>query len=104
MRDITLIVATSIRNNLRMEIMIAVQIAVLLICVAALVVAFCLLVIAPEMEAEVPDRAALETSLSVILYSSCLIGVGINMNVFGFQTMTREKYRGSIAALLATPL
>lgn len=105
MRDISLIIAASVRNNLRMKIiMIAVQIAVLLICVTALVVAFCLLVIAPEMDAAAPDVAALETSLSVVIYSSCLIGVGINMNVFGFQTMTREKSRGSIAALLATPL
>lgn len=104
MRDITLITTTSIRNNLRLKIIIAVSFVVVLICAISLVVAFCILAIAPAMKAEIPDRHTLEMFLCVVIYSACLIGLGVNMNVFAFQTMTREKSRGNIAALLATPL
>ena len=105
MRDIALIITTSIGNNLRMKIVIAVAIiVVVLICAIGLLVAFCILAIAPAMKAEILDRHSLETFLCVAVYSSCLVGLGVNMNVFAFQTMTREKSRGNIACLLATPL
>jgi hypothetical protein len=104
MRDIILITAASIRNNLRSKIIIAITIAVLLICVIGTVAAFCILAITPAVEAEIPDVHMLEIYLSVTVYTACLIGVGINMDVFAFQTMTREKSRGVIESLLATSL
>jgi hypothetical protein len=103
MKDIGLITSISIRNNLRSTIIVAVLIAVVLICAISLVLAFCLLAIAPAMKAEVLDKHTLEMLLSVTIYGACLIGLGINMNVFA-QTMVREKSRGNITALLATPL
>jgi hypothetical protein len=104
MRDIVLIAATTIRNNLRLKAVIAVAFAVVVICAISLVVAFCILAIAPAMKAETPDRRTLEMFLSVVVYSACLVGLGVNMNVFVFQSLTREKSRGNITALLATPL
>lgn len=104
MREISLITAASIRNNMRLKIIIGVAVAVILLCVIALVVAFCILAVAPAMEAEIIDVHMLEVYLTIIVYSSCLIGLGVNMNVFAFQTMTREKSRGNMATLLATPL
>jgi len=104
MRAIALIAAASIRNNLRSKITVAVLIAVELICIVGTVAALCLLLIAPALEAEIPDRPVLEAYLGVVVYAACLVGVGVNLNAFGFQTMTREKSRGSMAALLATPL
>jgi len=103
MKDVGLITSVSIRNNLRSKIIVAVLIAVVLICAISLVLAFCLLAIAPAMKAEVPDRHTLEMFLSVTIYGACLIGLGINMNVFA-QTMMREKSQGNITALLATTL
>ncbi len=104
MRDIALITAASIRNNLRSKIIIAITIVVLLICVIGLGAALCILAIAPAVKAETPDVHMLEIYLGVTVYTTCLIGVGINMDVFAFQTMTREKSRGVIESLLATPL
>ena len=103
MKDVGLITSVSIRNNLRSKVVVAVLILVVLICAISLVLAFCLLAIAPAVKAEVPDRHTLEVFLSVTIYGACLIGLGINMNVFA-QTMMREKSRGNITALLATPL
>ncbi|MDY6917705.1 MAG: ABC transporter permease subunit [Chloroflexota bacterium] len=104
MRDIALITTASIRNNLGSKVVMALAIAVVLICIVGTVLALCLLLIAPAMEAELPDRTAMEAYLGVVVYAVCLVGLGVNLNAFGFQTMTREKSRGSMAALLATPL
>jgi len=56
------------------------------------------------MKKELPDRNNLELYLGLIVYTSCYIGVGINLNVFSYMPLTREKTRGNIESLLATPL
>ena len=104
MRDIGLIITTSIRSSLRFKIAAVIFISVVLICVIGIAFSLCLFVIAPAMEAELPDRSELELYLGLIMYSTCLIGVGVNLNAYAFQTMTREKARGNIESLLATPL
>ena len=82
MRDIGLIITTSIRNDLRLKIRTIVCVGVVLICVIGIALAFCLFFIAPAMEAELPDRSKLELYLSLIMYTTCLIGVGVNLNAF----------------------
>jgi len=104
MRAIGLIVNNSIKNNLRLRITLMLYICVLLICVAGIALAFCLLVISPEIKTAVPDRSKLELFLGLILYSTCFMGVGINLNSFAFQSITREKARGNLESLMATPL
>ena len=63
-----------------------------------------LLLIVPEMESVSPDRNVLEGYLGIILYASSLISIGVALNSLVFQTMVREKTRGNLAALMATPL
>jgi ABC-type transport system involved in multi-copper enzyme maturation permease subunit len=104
MRETFLIAAASIKNNLRLKAVVVVMVIVVLLCAGILVAALCLLAIAPAMKAESADRATLENFLGLTVFSASLVGLGINMNVFAFQTMTREKARGNVAALLATPL
>ena len=104
MRDIGLIITTSIRNSLRFKIPAVTFIGVVLICVIGIAFCFCVLLIAPAMEAELPDSSELELYLGLIMYTTCLIGVGVNLNAYAFQTITREKSRGNIESLLATPL
>ena len=104
MRDIILITISSIRNNLKSKALTIVFVSVTLMIVAGLTLFFCLLLISPAMDAPVPDRTQLELYLSLIMYTTCLICLGISLNVFAFQSMTREKYRGNIESLMATPL
>ena len=104
MRDIILITINSIRNNLKSKALTIVFVSITLMIVAGLALFFCLLLITPAMNAPVPDRSQLELYLSLIMYTTCLICLGINMNVFAFQSMTREKSRGNIESLMATPL
>jgi len=104
MISIGLIVNNSIKNILRLKITLILYIGVLLICVAGIALAFCLLVISPEIKTAAPDRSKLELFLGLILYSTCFMGVGINLNSFAFQSITREKARGNLESLMATTL
>ena len=104
MRSIILITINSIRNNLKSKALTIVFVCITLMIAAGLALFFCLLLITPAINASVPDRTQLELYLSLIMYTTCLICLGINMNVFAFQSMTREKSRGNIESLMATPL
>lgn len=104
MRDIGPIITTSIRNNLRSKALTISFLGLALMLVVGAVLIFCLLFVAPALEAELPDRSELELYLGLIMFITCLFGVGININVFTFLPLTREKSRGVIESLLATPL
>lgn len=104
MRNICLLLSTNIKNNLRSKILLLIYIVIVIIFVLGLTAIFCLVSIAPEIARESPDRTVLEIFLGLIMYSTSLITVGVNLNAFAFQSMTREKSRGIIESLLATPL
>ena len=104
MKNISLVIISSISNNLKSKALTAVFISITLMIVAGLALFFCLLLIAPAIDASAPDRAQLEMYLSLVMYTTGIICMGINMNVFAFQSMTREKSRGNLESLLATPL
>jgi len=104
MRDIILITVSSIKNNLKSKALTVVFVCVTLMIVAGLALFFCLLLIAPEINKPSPDRIQLELYLCLIMYTTCIICLGINMNVFAFQSITKEKSRGNIESLMATPL
>ena len=104
MNNIWLVASAGIKNALRMKTTMVISLLVTLICVVGVALLMCLLLIAPEMKSASPDRAALAGYLNLVLYSSSLISVGAMLNGLVFQTMVKEKTRGNLAALLATPL
>jgi ABC-2 type transport system permease protein len=104
MKDIGLIMSVSMRNNLRSKIVNLVILSVVIICVFGLALTFCLVLINPAMKNPSPDETDLVSWLSMIMCIASLLGLGVNMNASAFQTMTREKSRGNIESLLASPL
>ena len=104
MRALLPLIGGSIRNNLRAKAVTAVFIAVTFMCAAGVTAIFCIVSIKPAMMQGFPERGEMGLFLGLIMYTACLMGLGINMNVYAFQSMTREKARGNIEALLATPL
>lgn len=104
MRNIILVTVNSMKNNLKSKALTIVFVSITLMIAVGLALFFCLLLVAPAVNAPVPDRHQLELYLSLIMYTTCLICSGINLNVFAFQSMTREKSRGNIESLMATPL
>ena len=104
MRDIILVTVSSIKNNLKSKALNVVFVCITLMIAVGLALIFCLLLIAPEINKPSPDRTKLEIYLCLIMYSTCIICLGINMNVFAFQSITKEKSHGNIESLLATPL
>ena len=71
---------------------------------AGLVIFFSLMLIKPLMETGSPGRSDLELYLTLVTYTTVVICMGLSLNIFAFQAITREKARGNIESLLATPL
>lgn len=99
-----LVMNTAMKNNFRSRAVAIVIAGVVFICVVGLAVLFGTQFIRPEVSAAAPDRSILENYLGLILFTTSFISIGIYASVFAFQSMTREKARGNIQALLATPL
>ncbi len=104
MRNIGLVVTTNIKNNLNSKVVSIIWYCMALFLVIAMTALFGVLLIAPELKAAAPDKNKLELYLGVILFTASLLGLGINLNAVGFTSMIKEKARGNIQSLLATPL
>jgi ABC-type Na+ efflux pump permease subunit len=104
MRNIGPLLITSIRNNFRSKGAVFVWITLSLMLSIILATAGCLFLLAPAVEAKVPDRGAVGRYLSLIVYFACLMGVGLALNVFTAQPLVKEKAQRTIESLLATPL
>ncbi len=104
MTNIWLVTYAGMKNAFRLKTGMMILIGVTLICVVGIALLMCILLIAPAMKSAVPDRTTLEAHLSVILYFSSFISIGVGLNSLVFQTMVREQSRGNLAALMATPL
>jgi ABC-2 type transport system permease protein len=104
MNDLRLILGVSLKNNFRSTVLNLVVLCVVILIAVGLAVTFCLVLIKPALQVPSPDRSALLSYLALIMYVTCLLGLGVNMNASAFSTLTREKSRGVIQSLLAAPL
>jgi ABC-type Na+ efflux pump permease subunit len=104
MRYTALIMNAQIKNILRWRTVAAVISGIALICIIGVAILFLILFIMPEVRADIPDRAVLENFLGLILFTTSFFALGIYASVFSAQTLIREKARGNIQALLATPV
>jgi ABC-type transport system involved in multi-copper enzyme maturation permease subunit len=102
MKGIGAVINATIRNNLRSRNFVIIYVGIALMCAAAIGVLFSIIEVAPAVEEG--SRADVELFLGIIMYVACLFGVGVSINVFAAPSMTKEKSRGVIESLLATPL
>jgi ABC-2 type transport system permease protein len=104
MSNISMVMQTAIKTSLRMRSVVFVSIGVVLICVIGVAAIFATQFIGPGVNVATPDQSALENFFGLILFTTSFISIGIFASVNAFQSLTREKSRGNIQALLATPL
>jgi ABC-2 type transport system permease protein len=104
MKYVALVMRAAINNSLRMRSVVIVSAGVVFICVIGMTVLLATQTIRPELNAVNPNRSALESYLSLVMYSTSFVSIGVYASVIAFQSMIREKSRGNIQALLATPL
>ena len=104
MKNIGPLTTTNMRNNLRSKTVAIIWYGTALMILVALAALFGILLIAPELNKLSPDKAKLELYLGIIMFSASALGLGINLNALGFTSMLKEKSRGNIQSLLATPL
>jgi hypothetical protein len=104
MKNVNPVFAASVKNSFSVKSAAVIWYGMAILLTAAMVVLFGILLIAPELEKISPDKAKLDVYLGVTLFSASLIGLGVNLNALGFTSMIKEKARGNIQSLLATPL
>lgn len=104
MKYTALVMTAAVKNSLRLRSIAIVSVGVVFICVIGVATIFVTQFIVPEVNAFAPDRSVLENFLGLILFITSFMSIGIYSSVFAFRSMTREKARGNIQALLATPL
>jgi ABC-type Na+ efflux pump permease subunit len=104
MKYTTLIMNAQIKNILRWRTVAAVIFGIALICILGVAILFITQFIIPEVHADSPDRSVLENFLGLVLFTTSFFALGIYASVFSAQTLIREKARGNIQALLATPV
>lgn len=104
MSYISIIMQAAIKNSLRMSSVVIVSMGVVFICVIGVAAIFATQFIGPGVNMVTPDQFALGNFLGLILFTTSFISIGIFASVNAFQSLTREKSRGNIQALLATPL
>ena len=104
MKNIGILINANIKNNFSAKSVAIIWYSTALLLVAAMTALFGILLIAPEMGKISPDKAKLDLYLGVILFTASLLGLGINLNALGFTSMIKEKSRGNIQSLMATPI
>ncbi|MDD5287769.1 MAG: ABC transporter permease subunit [Dehalococcoidales bacterium] len=104
MNNIKLVIAAAVKNNIRLRSVIVVATGAVLICILGIAVLFVTQFIIPEVNKSIPDRLVIYNYLGLTLFTTSFLCMGVYANVFAFQSLTREKSRGNIQALLATPL
>lgn len=104
MKNIGTLINTNIKNNFNTKTVIIIWYGLAILLVVAMTALFGVLLIAPELEKISPSKYMLDLYLGIILFSASILGLGINLNALGFTSMIKEKSRGNIQSLLATPL
>ncbi len=104
MKNIGQLIITNIKNNFSAKSVAIIWYGTALLIVIAMAALLGILLIAPELKNASPDKGKLELYLGVIMFTASLLGLGINLNALGFTSMIKEKSRGNIQSLLATPL
>jgi ABC-type Na+ efflux pump permease subunit len=99
-----LIMKAQMKNIIRWRTAAAIIFGVAVICIIGVSILFITQFILPQVRAEQPDRQVLENILGLILFFTSFCAVGIYASVMSAQSLLREKARGNIQALLATPV
>ncbi len=102
MSNTLLVMKYALKNQVRMLAATLISVMVIMICVVGPIVLLSQLMIAPEMEKAVPDRAVLENAVGGMLFFASFITIGIYSSVFTYGSLVKEKSRGNIQALLTT--
>lgn len=104
MKNIGILITASIKNNFSVKSVAVIWYGIAILLVIGMATLFGTLLIAPELDKISPDFDKLDIYFGVILFSASLLGLGINLNAFGFSSMVKEKSRGNIQSLLVTPI
>jgi ABC-2 type transport system permease protein len=104
MNKTALVMKFALKNQLRMTATTVISLTVILICVAGIIAIVAALVLNPETEKAAPDMSVLKNAMGLSMFCASFTSIGIYTSIFSYQSLVREKARGNIQALLATPV
>jgi ABC-2 type transport system permease protein len=104
MSNVALVMKFALKNQLRMTATTVITLMIILVCAAGTIAILAALILNPEMEKANPDMSVLENAMGITLFCASFLTIGIYSSVFSYQSLVREKARGNIQALLATPV
>jgi ABC-2 type transport system permease protein len=104
MSNIALVMKFAVKNQLRMTATTVITLMIILVCAAGTIAILAALILNPETEKAAPDLSVLQNVMGLTLFCASFITIGIYTSVFSYQSLVREKARGNIQALLATPV
>ncbi len=102
--NISTLMIVSIKNNLRSKAFTLSLIFITLGLVAAIDILGGMFIIKPALEESPIDKSQIAQYLSLMLFATSILAMGISINVFTAQPLVREKAQGIIGSLLVTPL
>jgi ABC-2 type transport system permease protein len=102
--NIKILMVTSIKNNLRSKSFTLSLVFITIGLTVVIVVFGVLFILKPALEASPIDKGEVAQYLSLMLFATSIIAMGISINVFTAQPLVREKTRGVIESMLVTPL
>ncbi|MBN2240809.1 MAG: hypothetical protein JW712_13630 [Dehalococcoidales bacterium] len=87
----SLVMKTTIKNNLRRRTVAYIIFGIILICVVGVTFLFVLQFLSPELDKPSPDTAVLKNILGLVLFITSFCSVGIYSSVYAVQSLVREK-------------
>jgi ABC-type Na+ efflux pump permease subunit len=102
--NISTLMITNIKNNLRSKAFTLSLIFITLGLVAVIDVFGSIFILKPALEESPIDKSQIAEYLSLMLFATSILAMGISINVFTAQPLVKEKTQGIIESLLVTPL
>jgi ABC-type Na+ efflux pump permease subunit len=99
-----IIAGNHIRNNIRKKSFLLSYIGLSVFFTAVLVIVFGYFLIRPALETGDSGSRSIRVYFSAAFYAAFLVGVGMQVNVFTFFPLVKEKTGGVITSVLAAPV
>ena len=104
MNKTALVMKFAVKNQLRMTATTVITLMIIMVCAAGTIAILAALILNPETEKAAPDMSVLKNAMGLTLFCASFLTIGIYTSVFSYQSLVREKARGNIQSLLATPV
>jgi ABC-2 type transport system permease protein len=92
------------KNNYRRKDAVIVMIVLAVFLYAIMIILICFLALIPMIRSADPDRDGIQRYFNLIVYGTCFLVMGMNLNVFTANNLVKEKAQRIVESILAAPV